>query len=55
MNNTINLLPHGGEIYYFPDFFTLGESDNYYQALYNEIPWQHDDIVVFGKSINNLA
>lgn len=38
------------EISYFPNFFNLQESEQYFNLLKNEIPWQQDDIKVFGKT-----
>lgn len=44
-----NLLPFGGEMYYYENFFTEKERDYYYTALLNSIAWKQDDIYVFGK------
>jgi alkylated DNA repair dioxygenase AlkB len=38
------------EIIYFPHFFDLKEADTIFEQLTNEIPWQQDDIRVFGKT-----
>lgn len=38
------------DITYYPDFFTLKESEVYYQYLLKHVPWQQDDIIVFGKT-----
>ncbi len=46
-----NLLPFDGEVYYYPDFLSPEESQNYLNVLTNEIPWQHDEVVIFGKVI----
>lgn len=37
------------EIIYYPRFFEALESDELYQELLQSIPWQQDDIKVFGK------
>lgn len=37
------------EIMYYPQFFTLEEADLIFTELKNDIPWQQDDIRVFGK------
>jgi alkylated DNA repair dioxygenase AlkB len=37
------------EIIYFPNFFDKKEADLIFEQLTNEIPWQQDDILVFGK------
>lgn len=36
-------------ITYFPDFFNKIEADVIYSKLITEIPWQQDEITVFGK------
>lgn len=48
---TGNILPHNGETLFFPHAFTKMESDNYYQALINEIVWRHEAITIFGKPV----
>ena len=37
------------EIVYYPHFFHQKEADVIFEQLANEIPWQQDDIRVFGK------
>jgi alkylated DNA repair dioxygenase AlkB len=37
------------DIIYYPDFFDKKEADAIFTQLANEIPWQQDDIQVFGK------
>jgi alkylated DNA repair dioxygenase AlkB len=37
-------------IIYFPHFFNKKEADAIFAALTNDIPWQQDDIRVFGKT-----
>ena len=37
------------EIMYYPAFFTKEEADSIYAKLLHEIPWQQDEIRVFGK------
>ena len=37
------------EIIYYPHFFDKKEADAIFDELTNEIPWQQDDIKVFGK------
>lgn len=39
------------EISYFPNFFSNQKSDDLFQKLINEIPWQQDDINIFGKTL----
>lgn len=38
------------EIIYYPLFFDKKESDTIFVQLINDIPWQQDDIRVFGKT-----
>ena len=38
------------EIIYYPYFFDKKEADAIFDELTNEIPWQQDDIKVFGKT-----
>lgn len=38
------------EIEYYPNFFDADKSKMLFEKLLNEIPWQQDDITVFGKT-----
>ena len=38
------------EITYYPDFFGKEKADQFFEKLKTEIPWQQDDITVFGKT-----
>ncbi|WP_289044933.1 alpha-ketoglutarate-dependent dioxygenase AlkB [uncultured Olleya sp.] len=38
------------DITYHPNFLNPEEADYYFKILLNEIPWQQDDITVFGKT-----
>jgi alkylated DNA repair dioxygenase AlkB len=38
------------DIEYFPNFFDSNRADELFAKLKNEIPWQQDDITVFGKT-----
>ena len=38
------------EIEYYPDFFSSAKANELLLKLQNEIPWQQDDITVYGKS-----
>lgn len=38
------------EIIYYPDFFGKEKADLFFEKLKTEIPWQQDDITVFGKT-----
>lgn len=46
-----NILPSNGEVFYYPDFFSMEESDLYFQHLLNDVPWKQEPIVIFGKQI----
>ena len=37
------------EVIYYPHFFDKEEADIIYAELTNEIPWQQDEITVYGK------
>ena len=37
-------------IEYYPNFFNLEKSNELFEKLKSEIPWQQDDITVFGKT-----
>lgn len=47
----LNILPHDGTVLYYGKVFSKEEADSYYDYLFNQIPWQHDEAVVFGKLI----
>lgn len=38
------------EIDYYPHFFPESEANDIFQKLYRDIPWQQDNITVFGKT-----
>lgn len=38
------------ELIYFPNFFSLQESDTYFNQIKSKTNWQQDDITVFGKT-----
>jgi alkylated DNA repair dioxygenase AlkB len=38
------------DIEYFPNFFNFDTSKELFSKLLAEVPWQHDDITVFGKT-----
>lgn len=49
-----NLLPYDGEVFYYEDFFTAQQSQEFLRILTDEIPWKHDEVVIFGKVIQTL-
>ena len=50
-NNSNNILPFNGEVFFYPGFFTKGESDTYLQTLLSEIEWKQEPIKIFGKTV----
>ncbi len=49
-NSKIDLNLPDSTIIYYPRFFSLEETNYYFDFLLNAIPWQQDDITVFGKT-----
>ena len=39
-----------GDIKYFPGLFSTAEADLYFASLRKHVPWQQDDITIFGKT-----
>lgn len=39
-----NLLPHEGEVYFYPNFFPKEQSDGLYRALLEEVNWKQEPI-----------
>ena len=50
-NHIINLLTKDGTAYYYGKIFTCHESNEIFQSLLLNIPWQNDEVVIFGKLI----
>jgi alkylated DNA repair dioxygenase AlkB len=46
-----NLLPFDGELYYYPNYFSIAKADEYFEVLFNQTPWQQDEVIMFGKKI----
>ncbi len=46
-----NLLPKDGEVYYFGRIFNPKTAQDYFENLLISIPWQNDEVVIFGKHI----
>jgi alkylated DNA repair dioxygenase AlkB len=44
-----NILPAGGEAWYWGTLFSGHDADAWLARLLAEIPWQQDEVVVFGK------
>ena len=49
--NKINLNLPDAEIYFWPNYFTQKQSDNYLQELIATIAWHQDKIKMFGRQI----
>ncbi|NMR35722.1 alpha-ketoglutarate-dependent dioxygenase AlkB [Chryseobacterium aquaticum] len=47
----INILPKDGITDYYGKIFSDAECEKYYQYLFNQIPWENDEAVIFGKLI----
>ena len=46
-----NILPSGGTVHYLQNVLSATESDCYFEYLLKEIPWEHDEVIIFGKRI----
>ena len=46
-----NILPEDGEVFYIPQFISIKDATHYTQALLQQIPWQHDEVIIYGKKI----
>lgn len=49
-NNEINLQLPDSDIRYFSNFMNAEKANLYFEAFQKKIPWQQDDIKVFGKT-----
>ena len=49
--NPQNLLPHNGELYYYPQFFSTAVANELFDNLTNTIAWKQEPIVIFGKQL----
>ncbi|MEE6127769.1 alpha-ketoglutarate-dependent dioxygenase AlkB [Chryseobacterium arthrosphaerae] len=47
----LNILPHDGTVHYYGKVFSKEKSGFYYDYLLNQIPWEHDEAMIFGKLI----
>jgi len=50
-SHTTNILPSDGAVNYFRNMLSAKESNYYFGYLSKEIPWEHDEVVIFGKRI----
>ncbi|WP_326984802.1 alpha-ketoglutarate-dependent dioxygenase AlkB [Chryseobacterium sp. MYb264] len=47
----LNILPNDGTVHYYGKVFSKEKSDFYYNYLFNQIPWENDEAIIFGKLI----
>lgn len=47
----LNVIPHDGQATYHGPVFSHSEADAHLQSMIDVIPWQHDEIMMFGKKI----
>ncbi|KIC63483.1 alpha-ketoglutarate-dependent dioxygenase AlkB family protein [Chryseobacterium taiwanense] len=50
-DNPLNILPNDGTVHYYGKIFSEEKSDFYYDYLFNQIPWENDEAMIFGKLI----
>lgn len=46
-----NLLPYDGEVIYIKNVLNKIQSNQYFQTLLDEIKWENDEVMMFGKKI----
>ncbi|WP_185670497.1 alpha-ketoglutarate-dependent dioxygenase AlkB family protein [Chryseobacterium sp. POL2] len=51
INPTKNILPFDGCVLYYGKIFSTEETLEFYSKLLNDISWQHDEALIFGKLI----
>jgi alkylated DNA repair dioxygenase AlkB len=49
--NPVNLLPNDGTVLYFGAIFPPDQSEAFTPTLLHDIPWVHDEVMMFGKKI----
>lgn len=47
----INLLPKDGEVLFYPHFFNSMESDKYFEILQQQVTWQQEPVIIFGRQV----
>lgn len=47
----ISIIPYDGQATYYPSFMDEKETTEYFDKLKEEINWQNDELVIFGKTI----
>ena len=48
---TLNLLPDDGRVHYYGPVFSVVDAGRYMENFLTTIPWQQDEVVMFGKPI----
>jgi alkylated DNA repair dioxygenase AlkB len=48
-NEISNLLPYDGTVLYYGAVIKQADANAYFNELYNNIQWRHDEAVIFGK------
>jgi alkylated DNA repair dioxygenase AlkB len=48
---TLNLLPCDGTVNYFGAILPPTETERYFEALLNKVPWKNDEAIIFGRHI----
>jgi alkylated DNA repair dioxygenase AlkB len=51
LTDTINILPYDGIANYHGKIYTAKEARFYLETLMHTIPWQQDELIIFGKRI----
>ncbi|WP_159802376.1 alpha-ketoglutarate-dependent dioxygenase AlkB [Flavobacterium sp. MK4S-17] len=46
-----NLLPYDGTVLYFGPVLGAEQALQYYEKLLHDVPWQHDEAIIYGKRI----
>jgi alkylated DNA repair dioxygenase AlkB len=46
-----NILPKDGDVDFFPQVFTVEESDIYFDGLQHEIDWKQEPISIYGRTV----
>jgi alkylated DNA repair dioxygenase AlkB len=46
-----NLLPRDGTVNYHGPILNVADTRKYYETLLRDIPWQHDEVVIYGRHI----
>lgn len=44
-----NLLPYDGTVLYYGRILPPAQATDYYQQLFDQVPWQHDEAIIYGK------